>query len=562
MEAPAVATAVGGGSSSRPLDPNNSYIVALGINRRSGDLVKPNGDFRLNSTDVKDASSFQGEPALYYSSEELEKSSDPLRSGQEPSLVPVWVNLSGLLLNLFNPKDLSSIGSSLGRVLQFLWMGPPRNISRPSLARICVEIDVSKYKIHRFRKNVMDEEDEIENLVTGGISNPIDLDPVLEKNDNYSNLNLAATTSVCESSTKSWPLLLFVGLLFLVLLFAPPADQLKISMASSLPTRRLLADSSTTSQSTMNLNHQQTKNSSVSTSKQFEAENTKPRAAETTNKKVTANKSGNGNIAARTFTFCELASATKNFRQECLVGEGGFGRVYKGRLENNGQVVAVKQLDRNGLQGNREFLVEVLILSLLHHENLVNLIGYCADGEQRLLVYEYMPLGSVEDHLLDISPDQKPLGWFTRMKIASGAARGLEYLHDTANPPAQPIFKDPKRFQEMADPLLQGDFPVRGLNQAVAIAAMCLQEEAMVRPLISDVVTALSFLSIVPDKAPSVPLPLPSPLAEEKIWSDYYDHRHEDSPEERQRAVAEAMEWGSNSRKNNRRSQGRGCSSL
>ena len=63
------------------------------------------------------------------------------------------------------------------------------------------------------------------------------------------------------------------------------------------------------------------------------------------------------------------------------------------------QVVAVKQLDRNGLQGNREFLVEVLMLSLLHHPNLVNLIGYCADGDQRLLVYELMPLGSLEDHL-------------------------------------------------------------------------------------------------------------------------------------------------------------------
>lgn len=60
----------------------------------------------------------------------------------------------------------------------------------------------------------------------------------------------------------------------------------------------------------------------------------------------------------------------------------------------------MKQLDRNGLQGNREFLVEVLMLSLLHHQNLVNLIGYCADGDQRLLVYEYMPLGSLEDHLL------------------------------------------------------------------------------------------------------------------------------------------------------------------
>lgn len=63
------------------------------------------------------------------------------------------------------------------------------------------------------------------------------------------------------------------------------------------------------------------------------------------------------------------------------------------------QIVAVKQLDRNGLQGNREFLVEVLMLSLLHHPNLVNLIGYCADGDQRLLVYEYMALGCLEDHL-------------------------------------------------------------------------------------------------------------------------------------------------------------------
>lgn len=63
------------------------------------------------------------------------------------------------------------------------------------------------------------------------------------------------------------------------------------------------------------------------------------------------------------------------------------------------QAVAVKQLDKDGLQGNREFLVEVLMLSLLHHQNLVSLIGYCADGDQRLLVYEFMCLGSLEDHL-------------------------------------------------------------------------------------------------------------------------------------------------------------------
>lgn len=64
------------------------------------------------------------------------------------------------------------------------------------------------------------------------------------------------------------------------------------------------------------------------------------------------------------------------------------------------QVVAVKQLDRNGFQGNREFLVEVLMLSLLHNPNLVNLVGYCAEGPQRLLVYEFMAKGSLEDHLL------------------------------------------------------------------------------------------------------------------------------------------------------------------
>ncbi|PSS01487.1 Serine/threonine-protein kinase [Actinidia chinensis var. chinensis] len=154
-------------------------------------------------------------------------------------------------------------------------------------------------------------------------------------------------------------------------------------------------------------------------------------------------------IAAQTFTFRELANATKNFRPECLLGEGGFGHVYRGQLESTGQAVAVKQLDRNGLQGNREFLVEVLMLSLLHHPNLVNLIGYCADGDQRLLVYEFMPLGSLEDHLHDIPPNKEPLDWNTRMKIAAGAAKGLEYLHDKANPPV--IYRDLKSSNILLD---------------------------------------------------------------------------------------------------------------
>ncbi|KAJ6773406.1 hypothetical protein OIU79_016977, partial [Salix purpurea] len=111
---------------------------------------------------------------------------------------------------------------------------------------------------------------------------------------------------------------------------------------------------------------------------------------------------------ARSFTFRELAAATRNFREDNLIGEGGFGRVYKGQLET-GELVAVKQLNQDGLQGNREFIVEVLMLSLLHHSNLVTLVGYCTSGDQRLLVYEYMPMGSLEDHLFDLEPGREPL---------------------------------------------------------------------------------------------------------------------------------------------------------
>ncbi|CAI8592394.1 unnamed protein product [Vicia faba] len=130
---------------------------------------------------------------------------------------------------------------------------------------------------------------------------------------------------------------------------------------------------------------------------------------------------------AKTFTFQELEAATGNFRADCFVGEGGFGKVYKGNIEKINQVVAIKQLDPNGLQGIREFVVEVLTLSLADHPNLVKLLGFCAEGEQRLLVYEYMPLGSLENHLHDLSSGRKPLDWNTRMRIAAGAARGEDY---------------------------------------------------------------------------------------------------------------------------------------
>lgn len=145
---------------------------------------------------------------------------------------------------------------------------------------------------------------------------------------------------------------------------------------------------------------------------------------------------------AQIFTFRELATATNNFRNDSIIGEGGFGPVYRGKFEKIGQVVAIKKLNEKGVQGDKEFLVEILMLSLLRHPNLVNLIGYCAEGDQRLLVYEFMPLGSLESHLHDLTPDMVPLDWNTRMKIATGAAKGLDYLHNHANPPV--IYRDLK----------------------------------------------------------------------------------------------------------------------
>ncbi|KVH97388.1 Protein kinase, catalytic domain-containing protein [Cynara cardunculus var. scolymus] len=248
-----------------------------------------------------------------------------------------------------------------------------------------------------------------------------------------------------------------------------------------------------------------------------------------------------------------------------------------------------------GVQGNREFLAEVLTLSRVHHPNLVNLVGYCAHGHQRLLVYEYMMNGSLEEHLFDLDENTAPLDWHTRMKIAKGVAKGLEYLHDVADPPviyrdlkssnvlldgdmnpklsdfglnkfapregedhmsarvmgtygycspeyamtgelttksdvysfgvvflelisgrrviddtrpteeenlviwAKPLFKDPSKFPMVADPLLNDNYPIKSLHQAVAIAAMCLQDEASTRPYMSDVVVALDYLAMVQD---------------------------------------------------------------
>ncbi|EAZ02272.1 hypothetical protein OsI_24372 [Oryza sativa Indica Group] len=129
------------------------------------------------------------------------------------------------------------------------------------------------------------------------------------------------------------------------------------------------------------------------------------------------------------FTYDQLRAATADFSPEQIVGEGGFGVVYKGLI--HGAVVAVKQLNPFGHQGDREWLTEVSYLGQYNHPNLVELIGYCCEDDHRLLVYEYMANGSLENHLFRRSCN---LSWTTRMKIALDVARGLAFLHGGDRP--------------------------------------------------------------------------------------------------------------------------------
>ncbi|PKU73778.1 Proline-rich receptor-like protein kinase PERK4 [Dendrobium catenatum] len=132
-----------------------------------------------------------------------------------------------------------------------------------------------------------------------------------------------------------------------------------------------------------------------------------------------------------TFSYEQLASATNGFSHENLIGQGGFGYVYKGVLPN-GKEVAVKQLKAGSGQGEREFHAEVEIISRVHHRHLVSLVGYCIAGSQRLLVYDFVPNKTLEFHLH--GKNQPTMNWPTRMKIALGSAKGLAYLHEDCHP--------------------------------------------------------------------------------------------------------------------------------
>ncbi|KAF8046819.1 hypothetical protein N665_3392s0002 [Sinapis alba] len=169
------------------------------------------------------------------------------------------------------------------------------------------------------------------------------------------------------------------------------------------------------------------------------------------------------------FTFSELKLATRNFRPDSVIGEGGFGCVFKGWLDETsltptkpgtGLVIAVKKLNQEGLQGHREWLTEINYLGELSHPNLVKLVGYCLEDDHHLLVYEFMQNGSLENHLFRRGSHFKPLTWVLRVKVALDAAKGLAFLHSD---PVKVIYRDIKASNILLDSDYNGKLSDFGL---------------------------------------------------------------------------------------------------
>ncbi|XP_048141972.1 probable LRR receptor-like serine/threonine-protein kinase At1g06840 [Rhodamnia argentea] len=132
------------------------------------------------------------------------------------------------------------------------------------------------------------------------------------------------------------------------------------------------------------------------------------------------------------FSFADLEKATSSFDITAQIGQGGYGKVYKGVLGDS-TVVAIKRAQQGSLQGQQEFFTEIEFLSRLHHRNLVALVGYCDEESEQMLVYEFMPNGSLQNVLSDRY--RSPLSFAVRLSIALGSAKGILYLHTEADPP-------------------------------------------------------------------------------------------------------------------------------
>ncbi|CAO2842377.1 unnamed protein product [Amaranthus hypochondriacus] len=166
---------------------------------------------------------------------------------------------------------------------------------------------------------------------------------------------------------------------------------------------------------------------------------------------------------ARWFPYDELKKCTDSFSARNEIGSGGYGKVYRGVL-SDGQQVAIKRAQQGSTQGGHEFKTEIELLSRVHHKNLVGLLGFCFEQGEQMLVYEYMPNGSLRDSLLGRSGIQ--LDWKRRLRIALGSARGLTYLHELANPPI--IHRDVKSSNILLDENLMAKVSDFGLCKLVS----------------------------------------------------------------------------------------------
>ncbi|KAL6905887.1 hypothetical protein ACP4OV_003488 [Aristida adscensionis] len=163
---------------------------------------------------------------------------------------------------------------------------------------------------------------------------------------------------------------------------------------------------------------------------------------------------------ARTFSFEEVKKMTNNLSEANDIGKGGYGQVYRGTLPS-GQLVAVKRLQQGSLQGSLEFRTEIELLSRVHHRNVVTLVGFCVDQAEQMLVYEYVPNGTLKESLTGKSGVR--LDWRRRLRVVLGAAKGVAYLHELADPPI--VHRDIKSSNVLLDERLNAKVSDFGLSK-------------------------------------------------------------------------------------------------
>ncbi|KAA8542803.1 hypothetical protein F0562_023955 [Nyssa sinensis] len=163
------------------------------------------------------------------------------------------------------------------------------------------------------------------------------------------------------------------------------------------------------------------------------------------------------------FSFQEMKKCSNNFSEANQIGTGAYGKVYRGTLPTD-QLVAIKRAQKGSVQRAFEFKTEIELLTRVHHKNVISLVGFCSDQGEQMLVYEYVPNGSLKESLSGKSRIR--LDWMRRLKVALDAARGLAYLHELANPPI--IHRDIKSSNILLDECLNAKVADFGLSKPMA----------------------------------------------------------------------------------------------